>query len=712
MKLFAAFFAENKILKLYEEACKLTAEQDDIGSFAASIFDELPDLPDDTFTAFNDFIFQLYRDEGFYFDDLPEPPPARSRLEDARYIAKLERHIARLKTGKAKSVLHEAITSCLLVFLKHFPTVVHDKNSKDGSIPFEVSLPETHDDLPTALFEILTWFTTSDLEKYRVAEDIYHQLYRNIYDISGLPYPGREPYLPPGNKKLVEPKDYKGDEPIIDAFFKRTPLRPLFDLSVSSVLPEQTRFEHHWILAGSGHGKTQTLQYLITHDLERVRRGEASIVVIDAQKELLDKIKRLRDFAPGGALQDKLVYIYPDPVCPPALNLFDLSAFGLSELDTRERRVLNNAIEQMYEFVFSSLLGNEFTPNMRTPWRYALRTVMKIPGASILTLKKLLEEGGEDTFAEYIAKLDPVDRDYMLTNYREPNVLKTRKFIVNRIDGLLAVAEFQDMFAQPENRLDLFSELAAGKVILVDTDRDLLQKRTSQLFARYCIGLLNLVARRRADPKAARTPTIVYCDEAHEIFSEDIDDMLNQLRKFNIGLVLSHQNLGQLSRQHAPLRASLESSTSIKFAGGVPADARQLAPLMFTTPDFIARQEKIEGKSTRFAAFIKGLTKHAASFEIPFGTLEALPHMSEQEFRDTVLPRQHERYGRTSPREEAEPSHETQEPVAEAVEAPEAPAPLEAAPEAAEPARKPASSLSDLPDYRPPTADDEDPTNQ
>src|SRR5512133_2404658 len=50
------------------------------------------------------------------------------------------------------------------------------------------------------------------------------------------------------------------------------------------VLPLSARFEHTEIVGGSGHGKTQLLQQLILYDLERVKEGEASLIVIDSQR--------------------------------------------------------------------------------------------------------------------------------------------------------------------------------------------------------------------------------------------------------------------------------------------------------------------------------------------------------------------------------------------------------------------------------------------
>ncbi len=109
--------------------------------------------------------------------------------------------------------------------------------------------------------------------------------------------------------------------------------------------PQDVRFEHQWVIAPSGTGKTTLLQTQIVEDLERVQRGECSIIVIDSQNELIPKIARLKLFARGQPLDGKLVVIEPDPDYPPALNVLDI---GLSELSTRDRyRMQAEALENV-----------------------------------------------------------------------------------------------------------------------------------------------------------------------------------------------------------------------------------------------------------------------------------------------------------------------------------------------------------------------------
>ena len=125
-------------------------------------------------------------------------------------------------------------------------------------------------------------------------------------------------------------------------------------------LPLQLRYEHTHIVAGSGHGKTQLLQHLIvTHDLPAVISGERSLVVIDSQGDMLEKLLRLSELSPRfGSLSERLMYINPQDIQnPPCLNLFDFGLDRLSRYDPLEREKLINGTISLYEYLFGALLG-------------------------------------------------------------------------------------------------------------------------------------------------------------------------------------------------------------------------------------------------------------------------------------------------------------------------------------------------------------------
>ena len=87
-----------------------------------------------------------------------------------------------------------------------------------------------------------------------------------------------------------------------------------------------------------------------------------------------------------------------------------------------------------------------------------------------------------------------------------------------------------------------------------------------------------------------------------DYFDDNIEHLLNQARKYRVGLTLAHQNLKQLSNR---LRASIMASTSIKLVGGLSfKDARAFAHDMRADADFLHDTHKTEGQ-TEFACFIR-----------------------------------------------------------------------------------------------------------
>ncbi len=131
-------------------------------------------------------------------------------------------------------------------------------------------------------------------------------------------------------------------------------------------------------------------------------------------------------------------------------------------------------------------------------------------------------------------------------------------------------------------------------------------------------------------------PTFVYIDEAADYFDRNIGIILSQARKYNVGMVLAHQYLGQLEPK---LQDAFSANTSIKFAGGVSAkDARALAPMLYCDPGFIEAQPK-----GSFAAHIRGVTKSAVPLQFPFGYLEQKPRMSREQ-RNALQAKMRERY--------------------------------------------------------------------
>jgi hypothetical protein len=109
-----------------------------------------------------------------------------------------------------------------------------------------------------------------------------------------------------------------------------------------------------------------------------------------------------------------------------------------------------------------------------------------------------------------------------------------------------------------------------------------------------------------------------------------VENLLNQARKYKVGLILAHQNLEQFDQR---LRATVMASTSIKLVGGLSAwgrGVRQGDALRARVPAGDAE----ETDRTEFACFIRNVTAQPVRLSVPFGRMEARPRMGEAELEE------------------------------------------------------------------------------
>jgi hypothetical protein len=415
-----------------------------------------------------------------------------------------------------------------------------------------------------------------------------------------------------------------------------TRLKDLFQLRTPFEIPENSRFEHMHIVAGSGHGKTQTLQYFLARDLEDVARGDKSVVVIDSQGDLINTILKAKTLPP-----EQIVLIDPEDIAfPVSLNLFSVGQNRLASYNALERERLTNSIIELYDFVLGSLLSAGMTAKQSVVFRYVTRLMFHIPDATIHTLRELMEPGGTQMYRDHIAKLEGTPRRFFETEFDSKEFTNTKTQVLRRLYGVLENQTFERMFTNPQSKFDMFTELNAGKLILINTSKSLLKEQGTEIFGRFFIALIAQAAQERATlPTQDRLPAMVYIDEAQDYFDQNIGIILSQARKYRVGMIMAHQYLGQLSNG---LQEAFEANTSIKLAGGVSArDARALSGQLSCDADLIQRQPK-----GTFATFVRGLTDRAVPISFPFFVMEGLPRATKN---DVEAIRQHSRSAYAEP---------------------------------------------------------------
>jgi hypothetical protein len=247
---------------------------------------------------------------------------------------------------------------------------------------------------------------------------------------------------------------------------------------------------------------------------------------------------------------------------------------------------------------------------------------MVVPGATIYTLMDFMKE--PESVRAYLHNLeDPISVKFFESEFFSPNFDTTRQQILNRLWGVLRTRSIARMFGHRHNKLNLFEAMNRGSLILINTAKELLKQDGCEIFGRFFIALIAQATQERAAiPEKKRMDTLVYIDEAHDYFDQNIEMLLATARKYRVGLTLIHQFLGQFDRR---LQKAVETNTAIKLVGGLSKDdARDLAGEMGCEPAFLRSMRK-GAKTTEFACMVKDYTSSPVRITIPLDAMETQP---------------------------------------------------------------------------------------
>jgi len=583
---------------------------------------------------------RVFRSIGYYSDDayrplvyamhdlidleglfvLPEPAFDRMNMAEFVEFRNILHRKEHFVTNQVEHIalLEEGLVSVLSVVLELPAT----EAPTPFTIPFVYALPRPREAVE-AMFSNLASFRERGLFL-----QVTFQLYLNLCAASG-----RDPNEPHSRKPFIYPtKSELPLDELVDTYLAGTPFRELFLSPVPLKLSHQERFNHVHIIGGTGAGKTTMIENLILYDLKN--DDPPSLVVIDPHSDL---IRRLTQYDLG---LDPIIIDPRDTKHPVALNPLAVKRERMDSYDEATREQVTAGVIQTFGYLWSGLTNLNLTGKQETFFRYVTRLLLTLPeveerNATILDMLGIMKDLAP--YERAITRLPPIARDFFETDFKAKTFEGTREQIRYRIQAIIENPTMARLFTAQETKVDFFTELNRGSVILVDTAKDFL-KEGSAVFGKLMISLiLQAVLERAAVPEARRKPTFLLVDEAGSFFSQNIDDLLVEARKYRCGLVLAHQYLDQAT---GALKASLAANTGTKFASGLSAgDARAMAPEMRTTADFILSQPRLH-----FAAHIRNVTPQAVSIPVhvpmDIPTLSASAHadLLERNRRRVSLP--------------------------------------------------------------------------
>lgn len=380
-----------------------------------------------------------------------------------------------------------------------------------------------------------------------------------------------------------------------DLFFHHI-LRTTF----TSKLPDKLRPQGHMIMGPPGRGKTSILSKMILDDLNT----GAAMVVMDSQESVINELLRI-------VPEDRLVYLDGSALeYPLALSPFEIGSTNRAQDEVkivRSQELLVNTFAD---------LGTEMTPQQQTLFAKLSRFLMDIPGASIVTAIRILQNGCEE-YARYLPRLDQDDQEFIqlhLSNAKgtPPTYKPSRQGLEARLQSLTRIPAIKRMFGAPAGKVDVNQFIRDRKVVLVNTAQSTLGIDGASVFGRYILMQLVMEVLGRSETADPRKRVHLYLDEAQEYFSSGriFERMLEQGRKRGLCPVFAFHDLRQLAKSSPDLPAAMRTFTAIKYVSGAsPEDRNILARDMKVEPEALAPP------AFQFAAYFRDMGNATVSAE-------------------------------------------------------------------------------------------------
>jgi Helicase HerA, central domain len=384
--------------------------------------------------------------------------------------------------------------------------------------------------------------------------------------------------------------------------FHDTPFEELFQAQVPFTVPDKYWPEHCAIFAGSGHGKTQTLQALIAQFLERP--DPPAMFIIDSMGTMLKLIRQKY-----GHLSDKLVVLDPTAPTSPQLNFFQL-----------------HASPSLYFYLFKAI-DQSLTQRQATMVSYFIALMQKVEGANLDTLRELCESTSKTIpYPKAVAKLEKIEQDFFRNQYlgNDPLVKQTKQQIAQRLYTVGRMGTFNKMFNAPVNEFDARRCIEEKKIVLVNTDVNNLDE-ASPVFGRFIIAQCLAAARSRADlPPDQRHLALLIVDEAKAYVDETTERILSDARQFGLSMVQASQHLSQMPDG---VKRAILGNTAIKFCAALTHnDATILSRDMRCSAEFIKDMRSYDRKEVEWACHVRNYTDKAIKLTVPMGVMERMPN--------------------------------------------------------------------------------------
>jgi GTPase SAR1 family protein len=330
----------------------------------------------------------------------------------------------------------------------------------------------------------------------------------------------------------------------------------------------QDRRAHMYIVGKTGVGKTSLLEAMVRQD---VLAGNG-LALFDPHGDLAE---RLVDWIPKSRKGDVIYLNVPDPAQPFGFNPLE----GVPKL---RRSLAANGITEALKKLFDDAWGVRLEYILRN----ALMLLLEQPEATLADVVRLFHEKDFRKGAAERSENEQV-KHFWTTEFEKYGRHRSEAVtpIENKLGSLLVDPFVSRILTIPKSTFSPREAMDSGKVLLVNLAKGKIGEAPAMLFGGLLVTMLGLSGLARADtPEATRRDFFIYLDEFQTFTTLSLINMLAELRKYGVGLVLANQFLDQIDVE---LRSAILGNvgTLVVFRVGA-VDAQKLVKELHPDLDF------------------------------------------------------------------------------------------------------------------------------
>lgn len=332
---------------------------------------------------------------------------------------------------------------------------------------------------------------------------------------------------------------------------KNPRLWALFKTSYPVRYYDEDKKKHAYAVGRTGSGKTELMKFCL---LEDIRKGDSCVIVIEPNGDFSEQVAKQKELPP-----ERLVYVTFD-VTDRTVRINPLELIKGTSDD--EIQIQTQNVRRALEKIFFDT-NDKFSDPQQAILEPCLDVIVRQKG----TLKDLLRFMADDANSDLVeaGKKIPKHQSFFETMFYQPTFKVSKLSLYKRIKNLLDLGSVED-FLCGETSINLRKAIKDKKVIVFNLSKGKLGDTASKYIGKLMFAMIeNLIFQRASIPEHEREPLRIYIDEVQDFATTSIEDLFVQCRKYNAGLFIASQIVGQ--KMSAEITKVVLSSTHVKFAG-------------------------------------------------------------------------------------------------------------------------------------------------